>query len=299
MSSPNLGLILQTTGSNNGTWGVVLNSDLSIVDSRLGSLVTVNCAGSSNITVSASQAQNLTHLLTGVLTGNIEYIMPDAGGFYIISNNTTGSFTLKVVDAHLGTGVTIPQGTTCFVFVNSDVDVVSAALSYLPVLTVDTLTTPSLILSGALSAGSLTLGTPLAVAQGGTASTTASAARTALETSALAVAQTFSGGQRTAASVLTSTSNSTAIDLSLNNDFTATLTENTTFANPSNITIGQKGRIAITQASSAKTVAYGSYFKFPSGTVPTVSTGNGARDNLYYDVVSATEIDCNLVKGFA
>lgn len=152
MASPNLGLNLQTTGSNNGTWGIFLNSDLSIIDSRAGGRVTVNCAGSSNITVSASQAQNVFQTLTGVLTGSIEYILPStAGGFYFITNNTTGAYTLKVDCVALGTGITIPQGRSCLIFVNPDAPAVVAALSYLPSLLVDALTTAALTVTGTTS----------------------------------------------------------------------------------------------------------------------------------------------------
>lgn len=112
-------------------------------------------------------------------------------------------------------------------------------------------------------------------------------------------AQSFSGAQRSSSTVLTSASSSTAIDLSLNNDFTTTLSENTTFANPTNMVAGQKGRITITQGATVRTVAYGSYFKFPGGTVPAVTATAGATDVLFYDVISATKIVANLVKGFA
>jgi hypothetical protein len=120
-----------------------------------------------------------------------------------------------------------------------------------------------------------------------------------LGAAAIAASQTFSHGQRVASSALTSASNLTAIDLSLNNNFTYTLTEDTTLSNPTNAVAGQSGRIAITQASSAKTVAYGTHFVFPAGSVPTVSTGNGALDILYYDVIDSTHIACNLVQAFA
>lgn len=116
----------------------------------------------------------------------------------------------------------------------------------------------------------------------------------------LTTAQTFSGAQRTTETTLTSSAASIATNLALNNDFTHTMTENTTLANPSNIVVGQKGRIVINQhASAPKTLAYGSYFKFPGGVVPSVSNTNGATDVLYYDVVTTTKIVCNLVKGFA
>ncbi|MFH1158911.1 MAG: hypothetical protein V1721_08585 [Pseudomonadota bacterium] len=121
-----------------------------------------------------------------------------------------------------------------------------------------------------------------------------------LGAAAIGAAQTFSGGQRTNATALTSSAASIAVNLALNNDFTHTLTENTTLANPTNIVVGQKGRIFLTQdAVTPRTLAYGSFYKFPGGTIPALSTTVNAVDVLYYDVLSATQIACNLVKGFA
>lgn len=119
-TSPNLGLNLQTTGSNNGTWGVTLNSDLSIVDSRMGSRIAVNCAGSSNIVVNSNQAQNFFQDMTGILTGNIKYILPAQGGFYFITNDTTGAFSVTIVNDVSGTGVVISQGSSQLVMSNPD-----------------------------------------------------------------------------------------------------------------------------------------------------------------------------------
>ena len=112
-------------------------------------------------------------------------------------------------------------------------------------------------------------------------------------------AQVVSGSMQANVTALTSSSNSVAIDFSANNDFSLTLTENTTLANPTNITVGQSGSIMITNGSGPYTVAYGGYWKFPGGTVPTVTATNGARDTLFYHVRSATFIEANLVKGFA
>lgn len=117
---------------------------------------------------------------------------------------------------------------------------------------------------------------------------------------ALSAVQTFTGAQRVSITAITSAANSTAINFAANNDFSTTLTENTTFANPTNVVAGQSGCIFITQgAGSAFTVAYGSNFKFPAGTVPTVTTTLGAFDTLYYNVRDATHIEANLIKGMA
>lgn len=108
--------------------------------------------------------------------------------------------------------------------------------------------------------------------------------------------QAFSKAQRGTATALTSSSASIASDFSTANNFTHTFTENTTLANPSNLVAGQSGVIVFTQhASSPKTLAYGSYWKFPGGTVPTVTATNSAVDVLVYYVESSTRISARLI----
>src|ERR1017187_3540126 len=103
--TPNKLYELMATGDHSGTWGTEVNTNVfSIMDLNEGGRVTVNCAGNSNITISNSQAQNVYHILTGVLTGSIQYILPTLGGYYFITNSTTGAFTITVIMAS-GTGV--------------------------------------------------------------------------------------------------------------------------------------------------------------------------------------------------
>jgi len=94
---------------------------------------------------------------------------------------------------------------------------------------------------------------------------------------------------------LSSSSGSIAVDMSDSN-FTHTFTENTTLANPTNLTAGQSGVIVFTQhASSPKTLAFGSYWDFPGGTAPTVTATNSAIDVLAYYVNSSTSITAKLL----
>ena len=110
------------------------------------------------------------------------------------------------------------------------------------------------------------------------------------------VVQSFSVAQRGTATSLTSTSASIAVNLALANNFTHTFTENTTLANPTNITAGQSGVIVFTQhASSPKTLAFGSYWKFPGGTAPTVTATNSAVDTMAYYVESSTRITARML----
>lgn len=113
--TPNLNLELQATGENVNTWGVQLNTNvISTLDSALGGTLSISVAGSSNVTPTSDQAENIFHTLTGLLTGNIAYILPTVGRLFVIDNTTTGAFTVTVRTA-LGTGIVVPQGYRAFV----------------------------------------------------------------------------------------------------------------------------------------------------------------------------------------
>lgn len=166
---------LMATGEKSGTWGTVANSNVfSIIDANLGGRLSVDCSGNSNITISDTQAKNLYHTLTGLLTGSIQYIVPTRGSFYIITNSTTGAFSVTVIQAS-GTGVVIPQGSTALVFVNPD--------------GTPTVTIPQNYLSA------LILASALPVASGGTGGITAAAAMANLGTAVTLTAGTgLTGG---------------------------------------------------------------------------------------------------------
>jgi hypothetical protein len=78
------------------------------------------------------------------------------------------------------------------------------------------------------------------------------------------------------------------------NNFSISLSTNTTIANPSNLTAGQSGAIAITY-NGAYTVAFGSYWKFAGGTAPTATSTSGKVDVLVYYVESSTRISAQLL----
>lgn len=112
---------------------------------------------------------------------------------------------------------------------------------------------------------------------------------------ALATAQSFTKAQRGAVVALTDGATITP-DFSLGNNFSVTLGGNRTLANPTNLTAGQSGSIVITQdATGSRTLAYGSYFKFPGGTAPTLTTTASAVDVIAYYVESATRITARII----
>lgn len=109
------------------------------------------------------------------------------------------------------------------------------------------------------------------------------------------VNQSFSVAQRGTITALTDGATITP-NFNNANNFSVTLGGNRTLANPTNLTAGQSGVIVITQDGiGSRTLAYGSYFKFPGGTAPTLTTTANAVDVLAYYVESSTRITARLV----
>ena len=111
----------------------------------------------------------------------------------------------------------------------------------------------------------------------------------------LSLAQSFTAAQRGSITSLTSAATVTP-DFALANNFSITLGHNATLANPTNLTAGQSGVIFITQdASTAYTLAFGSYWDFSAGVAPTVTSTLSAVDCLVYAVRSTTSIHAQLI----
>lgn len=109
------------------------------------------------------------------------------------------------------------------------------------------------------------------------------------------VVQSFTAAQRGTITALTDGATITP-DFAAANNFSVTLGGNRTLANPTNLTAGQSGVIVITQdGTGSRTLAYGSYWKFSSGTAPTLTTTASAVDVLAYYVESSTRITARLV----
>jgi hypothetical protein len=179
-------------------------------------------------------------------------------------------------------------------------------------LTAPTLTTPAL---GTPASGVMTnvTGLPLTtgvtgtlpVANGGTGVTSS----TGTGSVALSASPTFTGTVGAANIAATGTVSAThnsyasinaltdaatiAVDMSVTggNNFSVTLAGNRTLGNPTGLTPGQSGIIYVTQdATGSRTLAYSSYWKFPGGTAPTLTTAASATDALVYTVRTSTSI---------
>lgn len=116
-----------------------------------------------------------------------------------------------------------------------------------------------------------------------------------VDTAKTDVAQSFSAAQRGTVSALTDGATITP-DFAVANNFSVTLGGSRTLANPTNLTTGQSGVIRIAQdATGSRTLAYGSNWKFPGGTAPTLTTTASAVDILAYYVDNGTRITARLM----
>jgi hypothetical protein len=140
------------TGEQSGTWGTTTNTNLG--DSALGEAITGSAdvafsSGTVTLTLTdtnASQtARNLRLNLTGTSGGAQNLIVPAIEKLYLVNNGCADAITVKNAS---GTGIAVPAGKSMFVF-NTGANVVDAVTH----------------------ATSLTLGSALPVASGGTGTT--------------------------------------------------------------------------------------------------------------------------------
>jgi hypothetical protein len=111
----------------------------------------------------------------------------------------------------------------------------------------------------------------------------------------LGVTQSFTKAQRGTPVPLTDAA-TVAVDMALANNFTLTLGGNRTLGAPTNQVAGQGGVIVITQdGTGSRTLAYNSVWKFPGGTVPTLTTTAGAVDVIAYQVESGGRITARMI----
>lgn len=110
---------------------------------------------------------------------------------------------------------------------------------------------------------------------------------------------TFTGAQTVTAVALTDGA-TISVDASLSNNFTVTLGGNRTLANPTNLRNGGVYTFVIVQdGTGSRTLSYGSKFKWPGATPPTLSTGAGSVDFIVAQYYAAGDILlCNCLKGF-
>lgn len=282
-----LGFVLPTTGSLDGTWGTTVNSQLiELLDSAIAGTTELSSDADVTLTSSplvANQARQAIILwsASGSVTRSIT--APAQSKSYVVINNTGGtqSITFKASGT---TGVTIPAGKAAVV-VWDGADFVSAA-TY---------------------SSSLSLGTPLTVANGGTGAGTLTGLVKASGTSAMTAVSAPSGDVLGTTDVQTLTNkritqrvNSviSAATITPTSDVVdqynvTALAEPATFAAPSGTpTDGQRLVIRIKDSGTAQPITWtsgtGGYSGFGSGLPSTTVAGKVTYVEFIYNSVAST-----------
>jgi len=93
-------------------WGTTVNGSLTQIDTAFGGSTGLNVTAlSGNQTLSSAQYAPLTLNVSGVLTANVNYVVPSGvGGQWMVYNGATGAFVLSISSAAGGSAVTVPPG---------------------------------------------------------------------------------------------------------------------------------------------------------------------------------------------
>jgi hypothetical protein len=130
----NLGLNLQATGENSGTWGAITNVNLQEIDAAIAGVFTLTLTGSttlafttnsSSTTYTDESGRNKTIILNGALSATtVTVTVPNIEKDYVIINNSGGTATISSGGS---TTVSIGTGSKNYVIVDpSTTSVISA-----------------------------------------------------------------------------------------------------------------------------------------------------------------------------
>ena len=177
----NLKIQLMATGENNTTWGDVTNVNLgtALEEAVVGSADVTFASANVTLTLTDSNAsqtaRNMRLRCTGTTGGSTRnLVVPSIEKPYIVQNACADNILVKTA---AGSGITVPPGTSTWVYVNGT-DAVDA-VTYLTELTAGTLAVGNGIIANltavnlsssnvAITGGSITGITDLAVTDGGT-----------------------------------------------------------------------------------------------------------------------------------
>ena len=120
--SPSLKITLIGDGDQAGIWGQTTNTNLGTLLEQAITGVQSIAMSDANYTLSnyngvSDEARNAVLVVTGANNAVRDLIPPVVKKLYTIVNNTSGGYDIRVIGTS-GTGVNIPNGTTCLVYCN-------------------------------------------------------------------------------------------------------------------------------------------------------------------------------------
>jgi hypothetical protein len=118
--SPSLKITLPGDGDQAGIWGQTTNTNLgTLVEQAITGVVSIIMSDANytltNFNGVSDEARNAVLVVSGTNNGIRDLIPPVVKKVYIVANNTTGGFAIRVIGA-TGTGVNIASGATQVVY---------------------------------------------------------------------------------------------------------------------------------------------------------------------------------------
>ena len=121
----NLGLNLQATGENSGTWGELTNVNLQEIDNAIAGVVTITLTGNTTLaftsnatstTFTDEAGRNKTIILSGSLSATtVTVSVPNIEKDYVVINNSGGT---AIISSGGSTTVSIATGSKNYVIVD-------------------------------------------------------------------------------------------------------------------------------------------------------------------------------------
>jgi hypothetical protein len=265
----NLALALPATGELSGTWGSVVNSNITnMLDEALGYQIFTATGGSDTLTIpdgTTGVARSIYIQLNGTGGGTVN--VPTAKTkMYFVFNNTVSAITFKVTGQ---TGVSIPAAAK-IALVSNGTDIIVAE-NYL---------------------AALTLGAALPVTSGGTGVVTSTGTGSVVLSSSPALTTPTLTLPTITNYVETpfSANSSTAITLDLTNGTVQiiTLTGNCVYTFPTPVAGKSFTLIHLQDATGSRTVTWPATVDWPSAIAPTLTATALRGDKFVFTAISGT-----------
>lgn len=117
--STSLKIQLMGNGEDSGTWGSITNTNWTLMEQAVSGVQTITMANANytltNLNGTLDEARNTVLVIVGTNSAVYQIVAPLVSKTYIVSNQTTGGYSITVGGAS-GSLITIPNGLTTLVY---------------------------------------------------------------------------------------------------------------------------------------------------------------------------------------